>query len=90
MAISKEKEFTNSRVNKEAAGRIIKAQLSGQNSNQEKSEKMDIEKIKEEADGWVNDDGDKPQNKKKMHKGALMPDGSHLSWKQNIEKMLKK
>ena len=32
---------------------------------------------------------DKPKAGKKLHKGSLLPSGSHLSWKDQVEKMLK-
>ena len=59
------------------------------------------QKIEQKNDMDLEDEGDSDdeeeekqntkQNKKgkKLHKGSLMPSGTHISWKEEIEKMLK-
>ena len=44
----------------------------------------------EEEDLWKDKEEDKKQkNPKKLHKGALIPQTAHLSWKDQINKILK-
>ncbi len=61
----------------------------GQISNVAKSK---FEKIEvEDSDDEMELDSKKVTVKKgkKLHKGSLMPAGAHISWKDEIEKMLK-
>lgn len=90
-------------VNKEAADRMIRAHLqdqfikdensvlliddddlnqenlAGQENESPNQESLDIEKSEEK----------KPKKKQKLHKGSLLPSGAHLSWKEELDKMLK-
>jgi len=89
-------------VNKEAAERMIRAHLQDQitrddNSKlideeddlwQENAEEMRNDDIVEEVGGFDQSDTKKKKTKK-LHKGSLLPSGTHISWRDEIEKMLK-
>lgn len=73
-------------VNKEALSRII--------SSQTREKKEDIRKIEKEVKDWdiienKNNPISKKKEKQKLLKGALLPSGKHLTWKDELEKMLK-
>ena len=55
-----------------------------------KSEKIEIEEEDSEDEELEKDlKGAAVKKGKKLHKGSLLPSGTHISWKDEIEKMLK-
>lgn len=53
--------------------------LMNQENASPNQESFDIEKSDEK----------KAKKKQKLHKGSLMPSGAHLTWKEELDKMLK-
>lgn len=81
-----EKKQNNPQVDQAAAARIISA-----NTKQKTKENK---KIEQEINEWdiienKNNPISKKKEKKKLLKGALLPSGKHLTWKDELEKMLK-
>ena len=79
-------------VNKQALKRIISATV---DKNQESLNKIaENKEIAKEIKDWEiiesqNNAISKKKEKKKLLKGALLPSGKHLTWKDELEKMLK-
>ncbi len=56
---------------------------------EKKAEKIEIEDEESSDEDLEKDLKDAKKKGKKLHKGSLLPSGTHLSWKDEIEKMLK-
>ena len=56
---------------------------------EKKTEKIEIEDEESSDEELEKDLKDAKKKGKKLHKGSLLPSGTHISWKDEIEKMLK-
>jgi len=56
---------------------------------EKKAEKIEIEDEESSDEELGKDLKDAKKKGKKLHKGSLLPSGTHISWKDEIEKMLK-
>lgn len=88
-------------VDQAAAERMIRAHFNDQMTqevehddsnartadNQEKDDLYELDDI-EESEAQKNQQNNKKKSKK-LHKGSLLPSGAHISWKDQIEQMLK-
>ena len=69
-------------INKEAANRIITSTVQ---TNMEIEKEVNNWEVKESQKNPIS----KKKEKQKLLKGALLPSGKHLTWKDELEKILK-
>jgi len=62
-------------VNAKKAEKIIEKEIYNDSEEDEELEEEEVKTVGKKG--------------KKLHKGSLMPSGGHISWKDEIEKMLK-